>query len=401
MSRFLLYSHDTYGLGHLRRSNLLAEALVDIDDENEVLVVTGSPRAQSFALAPRVDTVKLPSVTKDDGGAYRPRSLAGRIEPLVHLRSQIITSTVLAYEPDVIIVDHAPQGMAGELVPVFGALSNETRTPRLILGLRDIIDEADRVDAAWKQDGTWDDLDRYDDIFVYGDESVTTTAVELDLSNRVSCQVSHTGFVAPLMPKPEVTEPFVLVTPGGGGDGHNLLRRYLDAVATGATAGLRSIVVTGPLLSAGRKAELSERAAKLRSVELMDFTTAMRDLISSATAVISMAGYNTVVEELEARTPALLVPRRAPRMEQYLRATRLEPLTSLEHCALEALDGPEIRRFIERCQGADRQSGPLNLNGAVDVARRLTPRSPTENPKAERREGQNPESENLERMLHG
>ena len=72
VKRHLIYSHDTYGLGHYRRCALLASALVQASDQNNVLIVTGSPRAESFSLPDRVDTVKLPAVTKNADGAYVP-----------------------------------------------------------------------------------------------------------------------------------------------------------------------------------------------------------------------------------------------------------------------------------------------------------------------------------------
>lgn len=363
MTRYLMYSHDTYGLGHFRRTSLIASGLVGADRDNEVLIVTGSPRAQAFPLPDRVDTVKLPTATKDATGAYRPRKLRGALDHLVAVRSSIISSAAASYEPDVIVVDHAPLGMSGELRSLLDLVNRRSRRPRMVLGLRDIIDDARCVEAAWHRDGIWDALDSYDDILVYGDPSVTSTARELGLERRVAARVAHTGYVAPTMPEPLTDEPFLLVTPGGGGDGQLLVRQYLDAVETGATAGLRSLVVTGPLLSARRRAELLVRAERLATVELVEFSDRMRSLIASAVGVISMAGYNTVVEELAAGTPALLVPRCRPRMEQDIRARRLSTRTPLEHCPLESLTADRIREFVGTCH-----SSPAPANSSVDLS---------------------------------
>ena len=368
MTRFLLYSHDTYGLGHFRRSSLLAAGLTGSDPANEALIVTGSPRANAFSQPERVETIKLPAATKDDRGSYRPRKLGGGIESLVRLRSNLLLATVETYEPDVILVDHAPQGMCGELLPMFDHLDSRTR---LALGLRDIIDEAGRTDAAWHRDDTWEQLDRYDDIFVYGDPRVLTTAEELGLDRRVNSPVTFTGYVAPTMPGRREEEPYILVTPGGGGDGHALLRRYLDAVERGATAGLRSTIVTGPLLSSARRAELIVRAGALPSVELIEFSDRLRSLVASATGVVSMAGYNTVVEELVAGTPALLIPRTSPRLEQHLRATRLAGVTGLEHCPVEALTPGRVATFVDRALHDGPMRGPIDLTGVRRVTQLL------------------------------
>lgn len=372
MTRFLLYSHDTYGLGHLRRSTLLADAIVHADPHHEVLIVTGSPQAQAFSLPDRVDSLKLPAATKDPAGTYQPRKLGGSIRELVELRSAVLMAALDHYAPEVIVVDHAPLGMAGELIPMLDRYGRTPCGPRLVLGLRDIIDDADQVDRDWRRSGVWDRLDRYDDILVYGDPRVLTTAVELDLASRVDATVTSTGYVAPAMPEPSAeAEPFLLVTPGGGGDGQVMLRRYLDAVEAGATAGLGSVIVTGPLMSSTRRDELVDRARGLASVEIIEFSDDMRSLIASASGVVSMAGYNTVVEELAADVPALLVPRCRPRLEQHIRACRLAPLTRLEHCPIENLEIDAIDRFAAAAASPrplEDGSLPIDLGGASTAA---------------------------------
>src|SRR6056297_3500976 len=145
MARTLIYSHDTYGLGHLRRCTLIAGGIVGADPDNEVVIVTGSPRAQAFPLPDRVDTIKLPAATKDDDGGYRARRLRCDLG-------------------DLVLVDHAPIGMAGELVPLLQRFARSRWAPRLVLGLRDIIDEAARVEYSWDADGSWDLLGAYDEI---------------------------------------------------------------------------------------------------------------------------------------------------------------------------------------------------------------------------------------------
>ena len=367
MTRYLLYSHDTYGLGHFRRSSLLAAGLVAAGPQHEALIVTGSPRAESFALPAGIDTVKLPSATKDACGAYRSLKLRGGLRRLINLRANLVCSTAMSYEPDVIIVDHAPLGMGGELQPLLTELRRRARRPRLVLGLRDIIDEPERVAATWHRDGVWDALDQYDDVYVYGDPAVTTTAQELGLDRRTRASVTHTGYVAPSMPERLDGEPFLLVTPGGGGDGQTLLARYLDAVEAGATAGVRSLVVTGPLLGDRGQADVVCRAERLPDVDVVSFSDQMRSLIASATGVISMAGYNTVVEELAARTPALLVPRRSPRLEQHLRATRLEARTQLRHSPAECLTPHRIHRFVDACRHTSRVDATVDLSGVATV----------------------------------
>ena len=364
MTRFLFYSHDSYGLGHFRRSSLLAAGVVGADPDNEVLIVTGSPRAQAFRQPERVDTIKLPTATKNDRGGYQPRKLASGIDALVRMRSAVIGAAATSYEPDVVVVDHSPIGMAGELRPLldrYGVAGS--RRPRLVLGLRDIIDDASTVRQGWTRDGIWDYVDRYDQIAVYGDDQILTTANELGLASRGSAEVIHTGYLAPTMPDAIGSEPYLLVTAGGGGDGQALMRAYLSAVEAGAVSGLRSIVVTGPLMSAGRRAELLVRCEALANVEVLDFATNMRSLIASAAGVVSMGGYNTVVEELAAGVPTLLIPRHTPRLEQTIRAQRIAPHSDLDWATVEDLTPARVGQFAHRCLHQPRVGTSLNLRG--------------------------------------
>lgn len=373
MTRTLIYSHDTYGLGHLRRCTLLAGGLVDADRDNDVVIVTGSPRAQAFPLPERVDTIKLPAATKDDGGGYQARKLRCDLASLVRLRSELLLAAVASYEPDVVLVDHAPIGMAGELRPLLTRLASSRRGPRLVLGLRDIIDDAAKVARCWEIDGSREALRGYDEVLVYGDPRILTTAQELGLEHRLDAPVNHTGYVAPVMPDAIGGEPFVLVTPGGGGDGQELLRRHLDAAEAGALGGLRSVIVTGPLMSLGRRAEVLARADAVDGVTLLEFAEDMRSLIASAVAVVSMAGYNTVVEELAAAKPALLVPRSAPRLEQDIRARRLEPVSGVERCPVGELSSARIGSFVERAVGRADQPTTVDLGGVRRAAALIAP----------------------------
>lgn len=379
MSRkFLLYSHDTYGLGHLRRNTTIAAALTAEGNDAEVLLVSGSPRSASFPLPPRTDVVQLPSVTKSSTGRYVPRRLTGDIASVVELRSAVIDSTVATYRPDVVLVDHSPAGVHGELRRCLDRIGSDPARPRLVLGLRDIIDEPAKVAAQWSSEGLWDVIDGYDEIVVYGDPAVCSTATELRLADRCSTPVTHVGYTAPSsQPSRRPRErgddlPLVVVTVGGGGDGFNLCARYLEFVAHWNSPTFRSVVVTGPLMSPRRRRELRCVAAKIRAdVEVVELDLDLRRLLGEATAVVSMAGYNTVVELLSLGTPSLLVPRTFPRQEQLLRAQRLAGVSHMDWCALDELSTGRLARFVSGASKAPRRVSTLDLDGAANLSRLL------------------------------
>ncbi|HET7640300.1 MAG TPA: hypothetical protein VFK47_16370, partial [Ktedonobacteraceae bacterium] len=106
--RFLLYCHDTFGLGHFRRTLSLAKYFTTILPGAEALIVTGSPLAHAFELPPRVDYIKLPAVTKRSDGTYAAQSLTPEVTAMRDLRAALLRETAQAYQPDIFLVDHAP-----------------------------------------------------------------------------------------------------------------------------------------------------------------------------------------------------------------------------------------------------------------------------------------------------
>ncbi len=391
--RILIYSPDGYGLGHFRRCSLIADGLAAADPRNEILIVTGSPRAQSFGLSSRVDTLKLPAATKDSSGRYRSRRLSIEFSHLVRIRSAVLLSLLEQYLPDLVLVDHAPVGLAGELDPLIRRIRQLSSPPRLVLGLRDVIDSPERVDHQWHRSGAWGRLADYDEVLVYGDPRVTTTATELDLAGRLGRRPVHTGFVAAIDspsdretgPEPHTERPYLLVTPGGGGDGHALLRSFLAAVEAGATGDLDSLVITGPLMNGSRRTEIVDRARRLPSVHVLTFREDMRKLIRGARGVIGMGGYNTAVETMSSGVRGLLVPRERPRLEQLIRVERLSLMGWVDGCRLRSLDPDRIARFVSDLEAPKEEPatpGPA-LDGVANVATLLsTPLPSAPNPAA-------------------
>ncbi|MBA3728783.1 MAG: hypothetical protein H0W94_06235 [Actinobacteria bacterium] len=374
--RVLIYSHDTYGLGHLRRCLSIAATLSSSPAAPSILIATGSPRTQAFEFPPGCDSIKLPAVTKTREGKYLPRTLRLPLADVVAVRAEMLRAAARSFRPDLVLVDHAPLGMQGELRPLFEEVARWPRKPRVVLGLREVIDEADRVREEWDRAGAWTALERiYDRVLVYGDPHVLTTADELGLASRFPGKVSFVGYLGRPIPRPlsRPGEPRIVVTAGGGGDGQDVLRAYAAFLESlDRPAPFRSVVVTGPFVSSRRRQEISERYAALRHpVDLLTFTDRMEEMIGSARGVVSMAGYNTVVEILSAGVPALLVPRQRPRLEQAIRAARLAGLGGVEACTADACTPERLARFVGRAMAEAPKPARVSLEGLERTAEEL------------------------------
>jgi len=132
--RILTYSHDSFGLGHLRRSVTLATALVARGRSVHALCLTGSPVPDLFALPERCDLVKLPSIGKDREGGYVARRLPMSANEITSLRSDLITATVRSFRPDLLLVDGLLPKMDGfQMTRALRAIPEYRDTPILIL----------------------------------------------------------------------------------------------------------------------------------------------------------------------------------------------------------------------------------------------------------------------------
>ena len=148
--RVFLYSHDTFGLGHLRRNLAIADALLVPRQSCDVLLLSGSPVIRSWALPDGLRVQPLPPVVKTGADRYAARGGSNPFGLVKGYREALILNAVMRERPDVIVVDHAPAGMKHELLPTLAAVRQEMPHTRVVLGLRDIIDSPDVVRRLWQ-----------------------------------------------------------------------------------------------------------------------------------------------------------------------------------------------------------------------------------------------------------
>ena len=152
MKRILIYSHDTYGLGNIRRMLTIAEHLLDTHEDLSILVASGSPMLHAFRVSPRLDYIKLPCLSRTSDGDYAVKSLGLSFEATIRMRSQVLAAAVQEFEPDVVIVDKKPFGVADELSPVIEAASRKQNPPKFVLILRDILDCPETTQPIWEKE---------------------------------------------------------------------------------------------------------------------------------------------------------------------------------------------------------------------------------------------------------
>ena len=335
--RLLIYSHDSFGLGHLRRCRSIAQSLIARDPGLSVRILSGLPLVARFEFDPRIQITLVPAIIKQKSGDYRAVAPDQDLSEAIEARARIIRDTAEAFQPSLMLVDKEPLGIRGEMLPTLQLL--KARGVPIILGLRDVMDEPARLSQEWSRKQSAEAVESfYDEIWIYGLPQIYDPLEGIALSDAVRRRIVYTSYLrrneAIPGPIPAVgaapERPFLLITPGGGGDGEHMVDWVLSARETVARRRLEPLppmkIVCGPFMSAKRRAEFERRAARLVDVTFADFAPNLESLLAMAAGVVAMGGYNTFCEILSYDRPALIVPRTEPRLEQAIRAERAAAL---------------------------------------------------------------------------
>ena len=331
-ARILIYSHDSFGLGHLRRCRSIAHSLVARYKGLSVLILSGSPIIGSFDFKARVDFVRVPGVIKLKGGEYTSLGLHIDLEQTMSMRESIIYHTASIFKPDLFLVDKEPTGLRGEVVNTLKML-REMGTIN-VLGLRDVMDEASALKAEWERKRVPPVLEElYHDIWVYGLKEMGNPVESLGLADSVKQKITYTGYLDRELPSDlnwvatvNTDDPYILITAGGGGDGVEMIDWVVSAYETDSHIPHRAIIVTGPFMQPIHQQEFYGRCESLDKVDIITFDTHIELLMEQAVGIVAMGGYNTFCEILSLDKPALIVPRSIPRKEQTIRASRAAKL---------------------------------------------------------------------------
>ncbi|MEO0683152.1 MAG: hypothetical protein AAF192_22420 [Pseudomonadota bacterium] len=382
--RALLYSHDTFGLGHLRRARAIAGALTAADPAAATLIVTGSPIAGRFDFPERVDHVRLPGVVKQADGSYASHNLGLPLDDTVKLRAALIAAADAAFDAQLVIVDKEAWGFRNELAETLEQA--HARGARLVLGIRDVLDAKAPLAEEWARKGHLEAIERFfHEIWVYGLREVHDPLEGLGLSEAALRRVRFTGYLRRETPDwpDDVGEqtprlPYVLVTTGGGGDGAPLIDWTLRAYEADAALTPPAVLVYGPFLPYESRVEFDRRAAALGGrVTAIAFDSRLERLLQDAEGVVAMGGYNTFCEILSLDKPAVIAPRTHPRLEQWIRADAVERLglARMLHGPRDG-EGPEaMARAIRGLAGQAAPSAagvPGLLDGLEAVASRAS-----------------------------
>jgi predicted glycosyltransferase len=367
--RVLIYSHDSFGLGHVSRCRTIANALVEADQSVSVLILSGSPMIGSYEFRSGIDFVRVPGVVKQiDTGEYDSANLRVGVEHTMEMRTRIIRDTADIFRPDLFIVDKEPLGLRGEVGPALRLLKD--RGTPLVLGLRDVMDDPAALAQEWERKKIVPALrDLYDEIWIYGLPQINKPLTGIDVPPSVRHKTVYTGYLHRELPLhadipheiEEIDGPFILVTSGGGGDGEDLVDWVLAAYEHDPHIPYGAVIVFGPFMSATAREAFKDRAAKFKNIRTLTFTNNLGALMQRAAGVVAMGGYNTFCEILSFDKRAIIVPRTKPRLEQFIRARAARNIGLIEMLDADGEKGRDPQAMATALRQLPQQGLPSDV----------------------------------------
>jgi len=349
MKKLLFYSHDSYGLGNIRRMAAIANFLVSRHRDLYILLITGSPMLHAFRTHPNIDYIKLPCLQRSQSGTYSAKLECFDSSVLLNSRAKVIQQVVSDFKPDLVLVDKKPEGLNGELEPSLLLLASLIEPPKCVLLLRDILDSPQATQQIWRKNAYYQLIEKYyDQLLVVGEQRIFDVTKQYDFPRAVEQKTTFCGYLQRtehsdkpcelLKQSVKSDRKLVIAAAGGGDDGRLMLETYLQACLQNTWQDkVDSIVFYGPEMHQSDVERLRYLAKRLPNVTLMEFTTHFITYLSAADLIVTMAGYNTICEILSVKKPAIIIPRVVPVAEQLIRAQHFAKLEIFEYIHPEQL----------------------------------------------------------------
>jgi predicted glycosyltransferase len=372
--RVMFYVQNLLGIGHLKRASVLAGAMAA--SGLDVTVVLGGVPVAGFQF-PGCSRVLLPparaldetfrTIVDEDGqtidDGWRDRRLARLLMEFD------------AVQPDVLLIEQFPFGRRQfrfELLPLLESARTRPRAPKILCSLRDVLvqkQDPTRVREMIALAQHW-----FDRILVHGDPALLPLDASFPAAGEIADRIAYTGYVADEVDIPAAGgsgaagQGEVIVSAGGGAVAEPLMRAALAARPLTRLADAVWRLITGPNLNTAVFDDLAWNAPP--GVVVERWRPDLPVLLANCALSVSQAGYNTILDILQARARALVVPFAAGNeTEQLLRARALARQGVLSVVEEDALSPKRLASAIDKAVDLSPRCPIVDINGANAAAR--------------------------------
>jgi predicted glycosyltransferase len=355
------------GTGHLSRALTLGRAFVA--KGHQVQILSGGMPAPQLDHS-GVDLIPLPPLRSDGVNFTRLLTGIGDVALPEYLaeRAHSAVSAMQSLAPDVLITELFPFGrriLRSEFFALLDAARALPHKPVIAASIRDILAPPSKPAKAAQTDAII--AEYYDAVLVHSEPQTTRLEASWPVSDQLAHKVQYTGYVAPPKAGPHPTKAGsgeILVSAGGGSVGQSIFRTAIEAARKTTNQRWRLLVggQDAPVLIPELQ-HLAQGAPVVIERARPDF----RQMLAHAQASVSMCGYNTTLDLLQAKTPAVVIPfDDGGEVEQTLRARSLTHLSGFKVVYNSELTPEALREALDKAiQAPRRDTVALSFAGAA------------------------------------
>ena len=376
--KIIFYCQYVWGMGHLVRSLEFVRALSDHD---VTLVAGGQDVAMS--LPDHVDLIRLPALYMDEMfTTLIPGDAARSVAQIKQARKEALYTLFDQRQPDVFIVELYPFGRSifgFELDPLLEDIrAGKFGVVKTVCSLRDILVE--KKDPVAYEQRVLQKLNRdFDALLIHSDESLVRLNETFSSTDKINIPVVYTGFITQQadpasgkLLRQELglssQQKLITASAGGGRSGYKLLSSVLDAFdMLRDRLNFRLEIFSGPFMEGQEFDRLAARSGP--GTRIQRYTRRFLDYLYAADLSISLAGYNTCMNLLVTRVPAIVYPY-ARQREQPMRVAKIKTLLPMKILNESDVHPDRFSDCIIHMLGEKRslKTLPIDINGAANSA---------------------------------
>lgn len=377
----IIYCQYVWGMGHLVRSLEFARALSD----HKVALVAGGQDLE-LDLPGHVNLVRLPALYMDEMfTTLLPGDSRKTVAQIKQQRQEMLYALFEQKQPDVFIIELYPFGRSifgFELEPLLADVrSGKFGAVKTVCSLRDILVE--KKDPAAYEERVLQKLNRdFDALLIHADENLLRLNETFSRVDDIDIPVAYTGFITQQADPASggrlrrdlnisSEQKLIVASAGGGRSGYKLLTFVLDACEKlRDSLNYRLEIFSGPFMENKEFDKLAARSAP--GTRIQRYTRRFLDNLYAADLSISLAGYNTCMNLLVTRVPALVYPY-ARQREQPMRVDKIKNLLPMKILNEDDVRPDRLSDYITQMLDQKRslKTLPIDMNGAANAARIL------------------------------
>lgn len=359
--RLLIHSHNSYGLGHIRRSQLIAQHLVENIPELSVLILTGTSNLHLIKPKQGIDYIKLPCLTAlyQNGSrlGYGSPYLETTFERIYETRKQITLAAVQAFDPHVFLSDIGP-GIEGEAVATLEWIKQNRPQTHTVVELTDILGPTDTIKRKWAQRRSHETFSLYDSLLVYGEPEFFCYDEIYDGYSGLTEKTVYCGYLRPpAMEQPrnvreelgfESGDRVVLCILGAGISSVKVLNFFLHLAAR--LPSYKFVATLGPMMSAEERSGVMDQYQGSDNMILLPHfeVNHIQSLLAAADVIITRGGYNSICEAIGYGKTVIAVPIGSVDEEEAVRAEKMAEIGLVTMLMEEELSVETVLPIIEK-----------------------------------------------------